>query len=214
MYKNNIESLKLNGKEVAQGGHYKTVNISEYAKIEGDLDCEAVIFMGNSAESGVQGNVKTSFAKVQGAADIKGSFTSELLKTWGALFVKGDCEAEVCTLKGGLDIEGMLNAENINIQMFWPSKVKEVGGGQIKIKRLPKLLNEFKNMVNYFKSDELPILTAETIEGDDIHVEYTNADLVRGDHVTIGPGCQIKRVEYRESFYQDPSARIESQQKI
>ncbi|MGP3783292.1 hypothetical protein [Paenibacillus sp. 1A_MP2] len=38
------------------------------------------------------------------------------------------------------------------------------------------------------------------IEGDDIELEYTEAEVVRGDKIKIGPGCRIGTVEYRSSL--------------
>lgn len=38
------------------------------------------------------------------------------------------------------------------------------------------------------------------IEGDDVDLEYTQADVVRGRRVRIGEGCSIGRVEYSESL--------------
>ena len=38
------------------------------------------------------------------------------------------------------------------------------------------------------------------IEGDDVDLEYTEADVVRGRRVRIGEGCSIGRVEYSESL--------------
>ena len=37
-------------------------------------------------------------------------------------------------------------------------------------------------------------------EGDDVVLEYTQADVVRGRRVRIGEGCSIGRVEYSESL--------------
>lgn len=39
----------------------------------------------------------------------------------------------------------------------------------------------------------------ETIEGDDIHLELTRARVVRGNNVSIGSGCDIDLVEYKNN---------------
>lgn len=208
------KDLNLSGVEIAQGGNYKAVVISENAKINGNCNCDSAIFMGYSPECGVNGNVKADFLKVHGMAEIYGNVNAELLKIWGGISVKGDCEAEAMSIKGGVTVDGLLNAENINIQMFWPCRVNEIGGGQIRIKRLPQLLNDLKNIFKYFKSDSFPILEAEVIEGDIVYLEYTKARIVRGNNVTIGPGCEIGMVEYKESIRQDESAVINDLLKI
>ncbi|WP_157807534.1 hypothetical protein [Geobacillus kaustophilus] len=39
-------------------------------------------------------------------------------------------------------------------------------------------------------------------------MEYTRAAVVRGDRVTIGPGCDIGLVEYHTAFAQDKKAAV------
>ncbi len=45
-------------------------------------------------------------------------------------------------------------------------------------------------------------LQTSIVEGDDIYLEHTIAEVVRGNNVTIGPGCEISVVEYHTSFNQ------------
>lgn len=52
------------------------------------------------------------------------------------------------------------------------------------------------------------------IEGDDIYLENTKADIVRGNKVKIGPGCQIGVVEYRDDFTHDSKALVKITTKI
>ena len=58
------------------------------------------------------------------------------------------------------------------------------------------------------------VLKAELIEGEEIDLQATRAELVRGRNVVIGPGCEIERVEYSGSLMVDPSAKVEQQAKI
>ena len=54
-------------------------------------------------------------------------------------------------------------------------------------------------------------LCAETIEGDEIYLEYTKAKVIRGNNVTIGEGCEIELVEYKSLFEKsDKSVVIEN----
>lgn len=57
-------------------------------------------------------------------------------------------------------------------------------------------------------------LTAEVIEGDQLYLEYTHAEIVRGNTIEIGPGCVIKRIEYKTSLEVDESAKVDAQEKI
>jgi hypothetical protein len=50
------------------------------------------------------------------------------------------------------------------------------------------------------KSSDHAVLYADQIEGDKVELEHTEAGVVRGNHVKIGPGCEIGRVEYRDKL--------------
>ena len=41
------------------------------------------------------------------------------------------------------------------------------------------------------------------IEGDNIHLENTICDIVRGDNITIGKGCTIGTIEYSNKLIID-----------
>lgn len=58
------------------------------------------------------------------------------------------------------------------------------------------------------------VLTTEIVEGDDIHLEHTRAKVVRGNRVTLGPGCEVDLVEYKEHFHQDKSAKVMASRKV
>jgi hypothetical protein len=57
-------------------------------------------------------------------------------------------------------------------------------------------------------------LDTETIEGDDIYLEYTRVKVVRGSNVKIGKGCEIELVEYENNFQQDREAKVNDSKKI
>lgn len=57
-------------------------------------------------------------------------------------------------------------------------------------------------------------LEAETIEGDDIYLEATKAQVVRGRRIIIGEGCEIDTVEYSDSLEVDESATVKRQLKM
>lgn len=57
-------------------------------------------------------------------------------------------------------------------------------------------------------------LEVETIEGDEIDLEGTKAELVRGKTVVIGAGCEIERVEYSGALTVDKAAKVGEQVKV
>lgn len=52
------------------------------------------------------------------------------------------------------------------------------------------------------------ILKANLIEGDEIELENTEAEVVRGDKIKIGLGCRIGTVEYRSSLQIHPQSEV------
>jgi len=70
------------------------------------------------------------------------------------------------------------------------------------------------NIESNFEDDYLAMLEVETIEGDDIYLEYTKASVVRGKKIAIGPGCEIDHVEYSDSLEIDEDAHVVKQDKF
>jgi len=179
----------INGEAIVKGGLNATrINVNGQLDVGGDV------------------NVKEIYIK--GMVKVNGTFLSEKINLLGNIDVKKDCNAETFTSKGIFVIGGLLNANNIGIQLFGNCSVREIGGEKIEIKRIPRaLFNRFlKYMVPEF--DFEGHLVTETIEGDDIYVEYTSAKTVRGKSVRIGKGCDIGLVEYKDSFEQDKSSQV------
>ncbi|MCG5026996.1 bactofilin, partial [Anoxybacillus flavithermus] len=130
---------------------------------------------------------------------------AETIRVHGELEIGGDCSAERLEMEGRFTIGGLLNADHIEVKMFGPCRAKEIGGETIMVK---------KHGVSLFKKLFFPAeLTADVIEGDIIYLEHTAAKTVRGNRVTIGPGCQVERVEYREAFECDKESKVGTAEK-
>lgn len=117
---------------------------------------------------------------------------------------------------GTFEIEGLLNADKIDIELLGRCKVSEIGGGKINIRRkntdVPILKQILNSIVDSIK--EKSLLQVSTIEGDDVYVSYTQAKVVRGKHVKIGPECSIDLVEYSEDFEKDPATVVQNSKRI
>ncbi|RUT33244.1 hypothetical protein EJP77_06200 [Paenibacillus zeisoli] len=185
------ESLKLTGELIVQGP-LQGEKLSAIGKLHvgGDLDAQA--------------------AKISGEIRIDGQINGEQIELSGYNTVRGGCQAEKFKLHGSVHMDGMLNAENIEMRLFGESRVKEIGGGQIRIKRSGGVWA----VLGMFNTGGLKRLIVDSIEGDVIELENTEAEFVRGSKVTIGPGCRIGLVEYIDSFHQDPTSKIEQYNQI
>lgn len=234
--------LKITGSSVVLGGHYDDVKIVGEGSIEGDVQCNKLKCVGTLEMSGrlqakdihivgtavFSDHVQAKSAKVTGTATVggfvqiqelrcsgvieaQGDVRSERLVLKGQLNTKGDCEADQFTARGMFEIGGLLNAGRLDIKLYQDCRAEEIGGEKISIKKA-SLLNPFN--LFFFKPDAKASLTANVIEGDQIDIEYTKAGIVRGNRVTIGPGCEIGTVEYKESFELMSGSTVKQKRKI
>lgn len=230
-------NMTLNGSGSASGGTYNKVKIrgegtitnhvkcNEYktygtSEVLGDINANAYIVYGDSEVRGslnaeyvkIYGNLKAkndsyiNKAKIRGMLEIDGKLSGNFVDVKGGLMVKEDIEVEELLLMGGLESEGLLNAENISISLRYEgSKVREIGGKKITVRKKSSFI-PFTNHIGN--------LQTSIIEGDDIYLEHTIAEIVRGNNVTIGPGCEISVVEYHTRFRQKGKSVVKEHKQI
>ncbi|MDR4945023.1 cytoplasmic protein [Neobacillus cucumis] len=232
------QNLIINGSGSYPGGIYDKVSIRGEGTIVNDVESSVFHVYGTSE---ARENVKTGSVKIMGEADVKGNLAAaetlvmgtmmvgrnaslkkikilgllevgeklsgDVATIKGSISVKGDVEYETFDSSGGFDIKGLLTADKVKIALrFGQSSAEEIGGGQIIVKRK-------KNSILPFGKEE-GTLTAKVIEGDDIYLENTTAEVVRGNTVKIGPGCQIGLIEYTTELKNDSSSTIKTKTKV
>ncbi|MDB5055458.1 MAG: Protein CcmA, bactofilin family [Bacilli bacterium] len=234
-------NLSITGSSTATGGNYDKVNIVGEGTIDGDVECSRLKCIGTldmdghlkanrvgiigtcSFSGGVQadaikisgtvtigGDIKSKELRCSGTIETQGNLYSEQIDLTGQLNTQGDCEAEVFAARGIFDIGGLLNAGQLDIRLYRDCQAKEIGGEKIRIRKASAL-----NPFNFFFKPSLhAILFTSVIEGDEIYLEHTKANVVRGNHVTIGPGCDIGLVEYKEHFAQMKGAIVNENRKV
>jgi len=219
--------LKINGQGSSSGGKYNSVNINGYGNIDGDLDC---IYLKINGECKINGNIKADSVNVNGNSSIKGNLEAEKVKihgmadinenlfveeaeTYGNISINGDCNAEIFKIEGTFAIKGLLNAGELELSLYGPSIAHEIGGGKISVKRKGKfdLLGLKSKIMPNGHNKELKV---DIVEGDDVYLENTQAKVVRGNKIELGPGCEIKLVEYGSKFSKDEKAEVKTQRKI
>ena len=205
--------IRVNGNMYENGTlKTKTSWVNGFASLEGDLKAVEIDLNG---EVRIDGDMAVDQIKAKGKLGVKGGITSDKLDVFGVLNVRGDCEAETFACKGALDIEGTLNAGNIEVRLYGPSRVKEIGGEKIDIRRsgdskLKAIMVAIFTTLSFHRAN----LTVETLEGDEIILEHVTAKVVRGNSVTIGDGCEIDLVEYRTDFKKAAGASVLKHEKI
>lgn len=198
-------NLRIVGETTSSGGRYNRIRITGECRLLSDVECEKFACTG---EASVEGNLRAGELKLTGECEAKGSLDAgsvrgrgelevsmrmrgESVKFTGNLKVGEDCESGELLVDGGFQVNGLVSAERLELKMYGPCQAREIGGGTITVKR-----SKASSLIHLFRSKSPGVLTTESIEGDVVDVQHTTAGVVRGNHVTIGTGCHIGRVEY------------------
>lgn len=228
------KNASISGSGKLSGGVYDTVKVAGAGKIEGDIDANYITTAGACRIAGnvkakkmktagackVLGDVRAGELKVAGSCAIEGRVEADSLESAGSQTVLkgvaakeievagswkvgGNVEADRFTAKGSIEVEGLLSADEVRLELGGRSQVREIGGARIEVRRSSR---GWFNLLGLGRS--LGSLEVETIEGDEIYLEATKAQTVRGKRVTIGEDCRIERVEYEESLQVDDSAKV------
>jgi cytoskeletal protein CcmA (bactofilin family) len=209
--------LRMIGETSSSGGRYRNIKLTGESVLTGDVDCIKLSCVG---EVTVNGSLRTEQLKITGECDIKGIVQArkiggrgeidvlsgvrvEDIKFTGNFEVNGDCEAGSFDVFGAVQIDGLLSAETLEVSMFGPCKAREIGGGTLRVKR-----SKYTVFERLLRPKQVAVLSAQSIEGDVVELEHTNASIVRGNRVKIGAGCEIDRVEYRDKLYIHKSAVV------
>ncbi len=164
----------------------------------------------------IDGPVKVKELSCSGTFRAAGGISSEYVKVSGQLRVGGDVEAEIFRASGGFDIQGLLTADRIEIHPSGRCHAKEIGGAHIDIRRYGSgkhagLIDSFLRALSNAWGGEVE---AALIEGDEIYLEHTHADVVRGKQIQVGPGCKIGLIEYSASLDVHTDSEVAKRTKI
>lgn len=205
-------SFSINGSGSAAGAvKAESLHISGSGRVIGDVEAGE---LKTSGSAHFEGNVSGGSVRISGSGHIHGGVTAEEIHISGSAKIDGDCNAENFRATGSFTIGGLLSADETDIRLHWHySRVREIGGSRIRVIRDEHPGFGFLQAVFSFGADT-PCLETDLIEGDEIRLEYTKAKIVRGGRVSIGPGCDIGEVEYKESYEKDNDARVGSEKKV
>ncbi len=230
------ENIKISGSGKCEGKiHCITFHSSGSSHCSDEIDCRenfsasGSIHLGNQLSAGaigisgschVNGDCRArERIAVSGSCKIGRNCISQgELKISGSCTVNGDIEAENVICFGKMICGGLLNAESIQIQgeIFLSSQIGSIGGSRIKVTL--KKNNVASPLFRLFRKpsvNEIFVLkVADSIEGDDISIEYTQARRVTGRTVVIGDGCHIETLRYSDSADISPKATVLNTEKI
>ena len=221
-----LKDLNLSGASKVTGGEYKNVKISGASEVSSDIICDkmdisgAITVQGNikatsckvSGACQINGGISSTDLKISGGAKIRGDIKGKNISIAGATKVEGSIKADVIKLAGGVSVgrdmeceefyldgsvrsKGTVNCEKCEINIYADSEIEELVGGTIRIHKGYQLRNSWAG-IQAFISKIKGYIRLKTIEGDDVYLENTICDIVRGTNVVIGPDCKIGCVEY------------------
>jgi cytoskeletal protein CcmA (bactofilin family) len=208
------EELRMSGAGRVSG-HCEVVHLT----VSGTGRFEKAVVADEMRISGVakvDGAVKVKELKCSGTFRAAKNISSEYVKVSGQLQVGADVEAEIFRASGGFDIQGLLTADRIEIHPGGRCRAKEIGGAHIDIRRYGSknesgLLDSLLRALSSAWGGEVE---TSLIEGDEIYLENTRADVVRGKEIQIGPNCKIGLIEYSETLKVHDESEVARQSKI
>ncbi|MCC3377039.1 hypothetical protein [Cohnella sp. REN36] len=210
--------LRMVGTTSSIGGLLGKVRLIGECEMANDADCTQINCVGELDVSGslrvektlkltgeckVSGALRSGEIRGTGNIDVQKGVRGDALKFNGNLETNGDCELEKAELSGAFRIGGLLNAGSLVLSMYGPCRAQEIGGGAIRIRR--SRFAALKGIIG----TRGPLLEADVIEGDVVEVNYTEAGVVRGNRVIVGPGCSIGRIEYRQELRVDRHSNVQ-----
>ena len=217
--------MKISGAGAIGAGEYDNVRISGSAKGEGLIRCKSFHASGSFSGGEIEcsedfhvsgagkfaGNIRAKEIHVSGAIKTEGNMKGKEIKLSGAIKTGGDVEAEEIKISGEVNCGGLINAERlyVNLDSTASSTAENIGGSKITIEK-GKSGGFFCRLLK--KSGKF--IVSESIEGDEINIEYTSAKTVTGRNVKIGEKCEIGLVQYSESIEISPKAKIGKCEKI
>ncbi|WP_339322528.1 hypothetical protein [Paenibacillus sp. FSL W8-0194] len=183
----------------------------------GSVSCTGTLKVAGSASGGsfrtqgelrIGGDLSAQSVSISGVMSVDGRVSAEKAKITGELRANADCQMEELVVRGMVDVNGMLNAEQADFKLHGHSRLRELVGSRITVKK-----GSGMSLFGKLFMGQDGMLTAETIEGDTVELENTKAAVVRGRSVIIGAGCSIGLVEYKDELKQDPEAVVSQSSK-
>lgn len=224
-------NVKISGAaKVTSSVSAETTHISGGVSIEGDIDSREIKMSGGIRISGsvrgsdvrisggtsIDGNLQGDTLDLAGGTKVRGGLKGGQVKISGETSVGNDVECDELRVHGSIFCNETVNCGLCEIDLAGESEIRELVGSRITV--LNKGRTEggwtfnFKKLKLMNKEDSN--LRAQTIEGDDIILENTTAEIVRGMNIRIGSGCLIKRVEYSGTYDVAVDARVDGAEKV
>lgn len=130
--------------------------------------------------------------------EVKGKvFNTEKFTVNGDIEAADEINADFLQINGAIEGVGSMNIGSGNFNLAGNSKVNEIFCQELKVNAGN---STYTGILSGLISQSNGKLFAELIEGDEIFLENTICDIVRGKNIQIGKGSKIRRVEYQNTL--------------
>ena len=149
--------------------------------------------------------------KARGYIECGGSIICDNLTISGALKSGCDVTVKSADISGSVTCEKIVSEGEITITFDGSISADNIRGGRITVtpSKTKKLLKRFPLVRTMVKN-----AAVSSIEGDTVDIEHTDCLQVIGNNVSIGKGCCVALVQYRESFTVTKGAKVDKYEKI
>ena len=202
----------------------------------GSLECAEEIR--SSGAICIEGNTVSSALSVTGSARVTGDLiVQNATRAAGSLVINGNVksgrlfcagylqadngvETQEFRMDGQVKCNGSIKADVVDIALdrIAKSAVDAISCKEIRVYRKHVSENgKRKNRRSLFakiRSKKIRLTVSDTVEGDVVALECVKAPKVVGRVVTIGAGCQVDVVQYRETCEVNPHAKVGRCEKV
>lgn len=200
-------TLKINGAGTCKGSvRSDSVVVNGSGRFEGQVQLGELTINGDAA---MKQSAGIGSLDVKGRGTVGGGLNARSVMTRGELVVGEDVSAESFEGEGAFRVGGLLNSGRVSFRLHGEAKAREIGGENVTI--LGPRGFVAASLIGLFSEKRL---TVDSIEADDVTLEYTTAKVVRGARVSIGEGCRIGTVEYTESLVKLADAQVAEERKV
>ncbi len=194
-----MQSGTFKGVGVIGSGEYSILSIDGVYNCPGDIQAEEVSVNG---VLNCSGGIKAELLHCAGVSDFRNGVNVRKVEVTGVMSVSHDNKIEAteidCT--GVINIDGEISADRIHADGFICAR--EVVGDSVTIRSrvstLAKILSTFTKKYS----------TVNLVEATKVELIGVIAETVNGSDITIGPKCQIDRVDCNGVLFIDPDAQV------
>lgn len=197
-----VEKIKVNGKAKSLGKiNTNYMDVNGVFNVSDDIKVKEECKINGYCKTA--GSITGKYLDVNGRLSANGEVDFDNIQVSGEIFINGNCKCENLFLDGKAKIDGLLSGDNLDLNILKVNEIKEIGGEKISVK---KRTGTYK--VLFFTKEINTKLICEEIEADEIYLENTHCNIVRGRNIEIGDNCVINKIEYTGELKESGKSKI------